>query len=109
MDRGLSNAVEEFATRVGGALQTAATGSGVDRDMLRHDAYVEAFNIACSMIDADDRHTDDELWALVAAFSPHDLIPGNAQPKDLRGSDLLNGTSRRLTICLLYTSPSPRD
>ena len=98
MDRGLSKAVEVFVHKVGGALQTAAAGSGVDAAMLRRDAAVEAFNIACAMIDADTRHTDDEIWALVAAFSPHDLIPANAMPHDLRGSDLLEGTRRRLTI-----------
>lgn len=98
MDRGLSKAVEVFVSKVGGALQTAATGSGVDPAMLRRDAAVEAFNVACAMIDADTRHTDDEIWALVAAFSPHDLIPANAMPHDLRGSDLLEGTRRRLTI-----------
>lgn len=89
MDRGLAVAVDRFADRVGDALVEAAAGTTVQRDALHRDAVVEAFNLSCALVDADGRHTDDELWALVAAFAPHDLLPGSAMPKDLRNNDLI--------------------
>ncbi len=91
MDRGLSRAVDQFARQIGDALTDAATGTTVDTERLRKDAVVEAFNLSCALIDADGRHTDDELWALVAAFAPHDLLPGNAMPAQLRQSAIFDG------------------
>lgn len=90
MDRGLAKAVDQFADRVGRALAEAAAGTTVGADHLRRDAIVEAFNLSCALIDADGRRTDDELWALVAAFAPHDLLPGAAMPSDLRDNDLIS-------------------
>ncbi len=89
MDRGLAQAVDQFADRVGDALVEAAVGTTVATDRLRRDAVVEAFNLSCALIDADGRHTDDELWALVAAFARFDLLPGAATPTDLRNNDLV--------------------
>ncbi|MGI9595865.1 MAG: AAA family ATPase, partial [Acidimicrobiales bacterium] len=37
------------------------------------------------------RHTDDELWALVAAFAHHELLPGMATPDAMRRNDLVQG------------------
>ncbi len=91
MDRGLARAVERFADVVGGALETAASGTSVDTARLRRDAIIEAFNLSCALIAADGRQTDDELWALIAAFSAHDLLPGAARPDNLRQSDLVSG------------------
>jgi hypothetical protein len=91
MDRGLRRAVDRFAERVGSALTEAAAGTTVAESSLRRDAVVEAFNLSCAVIDSDGRHTDDELWALVAAFAPHDLVPGAAMPATLRSSDVLAG------------------
>jgi SpoVK/Ycf46/Vps4 family AAA+-type ATPase len=89
MDRGLVEAVDQFAERVGDALVEAAAGTTVASDRLHRDAVVEAFNLTCALIDADGRHTDDELWALVAAFARHDLLPGSATPNDLRNNDIV--------------------
>ncbi len=96
MDRGLAVAVERFSKLVGTALKEAAVGTSVDAARLERDATVEAFNLCCAIIDADGRHTDDELWALVAAFARHDLLPGAATPNDLRGSTLI--ADKRLWI-----------
>ncbi len=98
MDRGLTAAVDSFADRVGRALADAASGTSVDGHRLRRDAIVEAFNLSCAFIDVDQRHTDDELWALVAAFAHHDLLPGAATPADLRDSTLVSGRRSWLTV-----------
>ncbi len=91
MDRGLTKAVDRFAQQVGAALQTAAAGTSVDRAKLERDTIVEAFNLCVAFIDADLRHTDDELWALVAAFAHHELLPGMATPNAMRRNDLVQG------------------
>ncbi len=91
MDRGLHRAVEQFARRIGDALVDAASGTTVDASRLANDAVVEAYHLSTALIDADGRHTDDELWALVAAFAPHDLLPGNAMPDQLRNSTIFDG------------------
>ena len=69
MDRGLTKAVDRFAESVGAALRSAATGTSVATDRLGRDTLLEAFNLCAALIDVDGRHTDDELWALVAAFA----------------------------------------
>ncbi len=89
MDRGLINAAGAFSSAVGGALREAAAGTSVDDAKFERDALVEAFHLSCAVIDADDRHSDDELWALLAAFAHHDLLPGGAMPADLRNTDLI--------------------
>lgn len=91
MDRGLHRAVEQFARRIGDALVEAASGTTVDRSRLAKDAVVEAYHLSTALIDTDGRHTDDELWALVAAFAPHDLLPANAMPAQLRSSTIFDG------------------
>ena len=89
MDRGLAEAVDRFASVVGDALTDAASGTTVATSALHRDAVVEAFNLSCALVDADGRQTDDELWALVAAFARFDLLPGAATPQDLRATDLI--------------------
>jgi Cdc6-like AAA superfamily ATPase len=72
--------------------ELAATVPGIDVVRLRSDVVVDAYNLACGFIDADERHTDDELWALIAAFGPR--MPtqiGRATPDDLREGALLAG------------------
>ena len=98
MDRGLAVAVERFATSIGEALASAASGTSVATEKLRRDAVVEAFSLSCAVIDADERHSDDELWALIAAFSHHDLLPGAATPEDLRDSTLVKGRRQWLNL-----------
>ena len=36
----------------------------------RADVVNEAFNLCVAFIDVDDRHTDNELWALTSTFGP---------------------------------------
>ncbi len=97
LDRGLAEAVDRFVEGVGEALQRAALGTSVDSDRLHRDATVEAFNLATACVDTDARQTDDELWALIAAFSRHDLIPAAATPENLRDASLVDGRSSWLT------------
>jgi hypothetical protein len=91
MDRGLTKAVDRFARTVGASLQTAASGTSVDASKLERDTIVEAFNLCVAFVDVDERHTDDELWALVAAFAHHELLPGMATPAAMRRNDLVRG------------------
>ena len=87
----MTRAVDRFAQRVGAALQTAAAGTSVDKTKLERDTIVEAFNLSVAFVDSDQRHTDDELWALVAAFAHHELLPGMATPDAMRRNDLVQG------------------
>lgn len=90
--RALDTAVSRFVEDVTEALLEATAGvDGADRDEL-HDATVnEAFNLATAMVDADERHTTDELEALLDAFG-HRLDATTlryATSEDLRGSSLV--------------------
>ena len=72
--------------------ELAATVPGADIARLRSDVVVDAYNLSCGFIDADGRHTDDELWALIGAFGtrlPTQL--GRAAPEDVRSAELLIG------------------
>jgi len=89
MDRGLTKAVDRFSSRIGGALKQAASGTSVDSSKLDRDAIVEAFNLTAAFVDIDNRHTEDELWAMVAAFAHHDLLPGVVTPDAMRRNDLV--------------------
>lgn len=91
MDRGLTRAVEQFAETVGAALREVAAGTSVDGNQLRRDALLEAFNLCAALVDVDGRHTDDELWALVAAFAHHQILPGMTTPDAIRRNDLVAG------------------
>jgi hypothetical protein len=42
--------------------------SGKEESEVRSDVAVDASNLTAAIIDADGRHTDDELWAYTAAF-----------------------------------------
>ena len=61
-------------------------------------SIVEAYNLACAFIDLDGLATDDELWALIQAFSPRLDIPLlKATPSDVRHAGLTTGTSAFLS------------
>ena len=56
------------------------------------DVAVEAFNIAASFADADERHSDAELDEVAAAFSPWlDHLAGTSA-RQLRESGIVAGT-----------------
>jgi Cdc6-like AAA superfamily ATPase len=55
------------------------------------DVAVEAFDVVASFVDADSRHTDDELSEVIVTFAPWlDHLAG-ASPAQLRDSGILEG------------------
>ncbi len=65
----LDEAVGAFVDDVTVALRTAADGvPDLDRSDFASLVTVEAWDLAAAMVDADGRHTDDELDALIDAF-----------------------------------------
>lgn len=91
MSSPLDDAVDDFVTEVGAALADvmAATGTGT-AELARRDATIEAFALCCAVVDADQRHGDDELWALITAFAPRlDTQLAGATPETVRQADLV--------------------
>jgi len=87
------DAVSDFVTEVGAALTDvmAATATG-DAALARRDAALEAFALACAVIDSDGRHGDDELWALITTFAPlMDTQLAGATPATVREAGLVAG------------------
>lgn len=67
----LSPVVDSFITDVTAALADATRGlQDVDTTRFQADVTSEALMLAIAVIDADERHTDDELNALTATFGP---------------------------------------
>jgi Cdc6-like AAA superfamily ATPase len=90
--RALDAVVTSFVDDVTDALVEATAGlDGLDPAALRRDVTNEAFNLSTAMIDADLRHTDDELEALIDAFGHRmpDTQLLRATPADLRDSSLV--------------------
>ncbi|MCO5317248.1 MAG: AAA family ATPase [Microthrixaceae bacterium] len=76
------------------ALTRASRGvEGIDPGTFRRDVTSEAFALCAAMIDADGRHTDDELNALIDTFGPlmDDTSLLRATPADIRGTSLVAG------------------
>lgn len=93
--------VGAFVDDVGAALGEATAGlTDVDRATFEVDVTVEAFNLATAMIDADERHTDEELNALIDAFGTRmaDSQLNLATPETLRGGSLVAGHRRWLEV-----------
>jgi hypothetical protein len=92
--RALDAVVTSFVDDITNALIAATRPLGeVDVDALRASATSEAFDLCTAMIDADQRHTSDELEALIDAFG-HRLPETRlllATPETLRGSALVQG------------------
>lgn len=98
-DAALTEAVRRFVHEVGDELEiVCASLPQVDRDRLRRDVALDAFNLAAGLIDADGRQTDDEISALVVAtaglIDNTDLV--RATPEDVRRSGLLTGRAEHL-------------
>jgi hypothetical protein len=90
----LDDAVAAFVADVVPEVEALADSvSGIDGSRLRSYVVVDAYNLSCGFIDADGLHTDDELWALIAAFGPR-MKTGlaRATPSELRDSGLLAGS-----------------
>ncbi|MCC6437033.1 MAG: AAA family ATPase [Acidimicrobiales bacterium] len=93
MSTPFEDSVDDFVTEVGAALADAmaATGTG-SPDHARRDATLEAFALATAVLDADGRHADDELWALITAFATRlNSQLGGATPATVRDAGLVSG------------------
>ncbi|MBV8692150.1 MAG: AAA family ATPase [Actinobacteria bacterium] len=85
-DDALTAPVDEFVADL-----TAAAQSVSDK-VREQDVAIDAYNLVAAFIDADGRHTDDELWAFIAAFAPRfDTTLQNAKPADVRSARLVDG------------------
>lgn len=91
MDKGLTNAVDQFVERVGGAMRMAAAGTKMDLEVLDRNVPIEAYNLSTAIVDADSRLSDDELWPLISTFSQFDMIPPTATPAEIRREGALKG------------------
>lgn len=88
----LTPTVEAFVKPVALMVHDLATRAGRPStlDRATDDVNLEAFNLCCAIVDADGRHTDDELWALLGTFGPR--FPTQlrlASPDDIRRAGLL--------------------
>jgi Cdc6-like AAA superfamily ATPase len=98
-DPALDAAVDAFVDAVTAALLTATESlADTDPDALRRSVVNEAFDLTCAVVDADQRPSDDELWALIITFGPR-LRPDLriATPDDLRHDHVTDGRREWLT------------
>ncbi|MFZ6003835.1 MAG: AAA family ATPase [Actinomycetota bacterium] len=92
MSESLIEPTRRFIDAVTEGLEEAASGVGdVRPDRWRHDATLEAFNLVCGLLAADERVSDAELWELLAAFGPLlETRLAGATPEALRESGLVD-------------------
>lgn len=81
-----------FVDEVAAALAEISAGvKGVATDRWEQDAALEAFNLVCGLVAADDRVSDAELWEVLGAFGPLlETRLAGATPEALRDSGLLD-------------------
>ena len=101
----LGQAVDRFCAEVTPSLlEVTRPGTGAATDGvaaseadLAGDVAIEAYRIACAFIDSDGRHSDDELWPLIATFGGRfDTQLSGASPSQVREAGLLRGAARWL-------------
>ena len=100
----LTRPVERFVADFAPALLGVAAQSGLSRlpDELPDDVALEAFNLVAAFVDADGRHTDEELRAVLVTFATRiDTVGRAGSPAGLRVAGLLTGKRTFLD------SPSP--
>ena len=88
----LDDGVEAFVDALVEPLGSLYVKAGRNDARSADDIDIEAFSLCCAVADADGRHTDDELWALLQAFGgrfPTQL--SLATPDDIRRAGLLVG------------------
>ncbi len=92
--RSLRRAVDGFVVAVAPALTRLAGESRIaDTEKLSGDVALEAFNLTAAFVDADGRHTDDELDAFIDVFGPRfDTVARAASPSAMRAAGLLTGS-----------------
>ena len=90
----LGRAVDAFVPAVAPTLTRLAGDSRIaDTHKLPGDVALEAFNLTAAFVDADGRHTDDELDAFVDVFGPRfDTVARAASPNAMRVAGLLTGS-----------------
>ena len=93
MDSPLSKPVETFVKDFAPVLVDLVADLPLAKaDKLPEDVALEAFNLVAAFIDADGRHTDEELWAFVHTFAARfDTVARAASPPALRAAGLLAG------------------
>jgi hypothetical protein len=93
IDHALTEPVDEFISEVTAHLQRLSESlRGVKSDQLANDVTLEAYNLVAAFIDADGRHSDDELWALLTTFGPRlESVLQYATPADVRKAGMLEG------------------
>jgi SpoVK/Ycf46/Vps4 family AAA+-type ATPase len=86
--------VKAFVDDVTQALTEATSHlESAQQHLFRDDVINEALNLSAAFIDCDDRHSDNELWALTGTFGPlmEDAHLAAAKPTDLRGTAIVAG------------------
>jgi hypothetical protein len=93
VDSTLSRPVEAFVESLAPALVELVSELGLaDAGKLAGDVALEAFNLAAAFVDADGRHTDEELVAVIEVFADRfDTVARAASPASLRAAGLLTG------------------
>ena len=93
VDSPLSRPVESFVREFAPVLVDLVAGLPLAKaDKLPDDVALEAFNLAAAFIDADGRHTDEELSAFIAVFAARfDTVARAGSPPALRAAGLLAG------------------
>jgi len=93
VDNPLSRPVESFVGSFAPVLVDLVAGLPLAKaDKLPEDVALEAFNLAAAFIDADGRHTDEELSAFIATFAARfDTVARAGSPPALRAAGLLAG------------------
>ncbi len=104
----IRDAVNAFVEDVASALDATVLGMDLAAVDHRPIAINEAFQITCGFIDADHRHTDAELEALIATFGPlltecadGDSHLSAATPATLRNTSLVTAGS------IFVATPAP--
>jgi Cdc6-like AAA superfamily ATPase len=93
VDNPLRRPVETFVSAFAPVLVTLVADLPLaDPGKAPGDVALEAFNLAAAFIDADGRHTDEELAAFVAVFAARfDTVARAGSPAALRAAGLLAG------------------
>ncbi len=89
----LSRPVESFVREFAPMLVDLVAGLPLAKaDKLPDDVALEAFNLAAAFVDADGRHTDEELSAFISVFAARfDTVARAGSPPALRAAGLLAG------------------
>ena len=96
MSEAFAGAVGRFLDEVTPVVEgLGSEAPAVPADRLSGDVALEAFDLACALIDADGHHSDHELQALITTFGPRlETTIGRATPSELRTTGFVTGRRR---------------